>query len=126
MIARGTQLMVLKPGSILGAAEADVKRYQRNTRDPAEGETMPMVDRGRERYAFHRRHVRKAMRKENATGADIIMAALKDLERGRDSGKPMTRELYRDEELLRAAIGDFDDRDCHQAGSPEAVAAAGA
>ena len=94
MIPHGTPLMVLKPGSILGAAEADVKRYEWN----CSGENP-------RHYAFDRRHVRKAMRKGNATGADIIRAALADRERGLDSGKPMTRELYRDEALLRAAIG---------------------
>lgn len=102
MIPHGTPLMVLKPGSILGAAEADVKRYKWNK----SGENP-------QHYAFDRRHVRKAMRKDNATGVDIILAALADRERGLDSGKPMTRELYRDEELLRAAIGGGGERHLH-------------
>ena len=97
MIAHGTLLMVLKPGAILGAAEADVKRYEWNT----SGENP-------QHYAFDRRHVRKAMRNGYGKGFDIIVEALRDRERGRASGKAMTRELYRDEALLRAAIGESD------------------
>ena len=67
MIPHGTLLMVLKPGSILGAAEADVKRYKWNK----SWRSIP-----HQHYAFDRRHVRKAMRKDNATGVDIILAAL--------------------------------------------------
>ena len=97
MIAHGTLLMVLKPGAVLGAAEADVKRYEWNT----SGENP-------QHYAFGRRHVRKAMRNGYGKGFDIIVEALRDIERGRASGKAMTRELYRDEALLRAAIGESD------------------
>lgn len=96
MIPHGTPLMVLKPSSILGAAEADVKRFRRNT-DKLSQRTEP--------YAFHRVHVRRAMEKGYGQGFDIIVEALRDRERGLASGKPMTREVYRDEELLRQAIG---------------------
>ena len=71
MIPHGTRFMILKPGSILGAAEADVGRYQRNARSqPGDGGRV-------EHYAFHRLHVRKAMRNGYGKGFDIIVEALK-------------------------------------------------
>ena len=50
-------------------------------------------------YHFHRDHVRKA-----ATANDILRAAIEDPERGRESGKKLTRLLYADVEKLKAAL----------------------
>jgi hypothetical protein len=50
-------------------------------------------------YHFHRDHVRKA-----ATANDILRAAIADLEKGRQSSKKLTRLLYTDAELLKAAL----------------------
>jgi len=92
-IINGTLLNELKPSSILAAAEADVRRYRDNV----------SID-GNEPYAFHRVHVRRGMRHDHGAARDIIAAALVDIERGRQSGKRLTRELYRDVELLKKAI----------------------
>ena len=66
-IDHGTQLMQLKPSSILAAAEEDVVRFRRNT--------IPASD--CQAYAFHRMHVRRVLRKfPLAMGSDIIRIAL--------------------------------------------------
>ena len=67
-IDHGTQLMQLKPSSILAAAEEDVVRFRRNTNTEAWD---------CQAYAFHRMHVRRVMRKfPHAMGSDIIRIAL--------------------------------------------------
>lgn len=81
-IPHGTRIFVLPLTAIIDAARADAERYRRNR--GAEGD-------GFEVYAFHRRHVRKAMRRDGATGNDILRVALADPGRGLDSDK---RELY--------------------------------
>lgn len=91
----------LKPGAVRGAADADAKRYERNAKRYAHDHGSGG---GYEVYAFHRDHVRKAMRNGYGQGFDIIAEALKDRRRGLDSGKPTTRALYGAEELLQAAI----------------------
>lgn len=98
----GTELMVLKPSSIWQAAMADIGRRTNNRWDsgpPAEYQ----------HYAFHRKHVEKA-----ETANDIIRAAIADVEGsyGKDakpslgaaSGKPQTRLLYSNLDLLRKAL----------------------
>lgn len=99
----GTELMVLKPSSIWQAAMADLERRKKNRH---EGNGVPEEY---QHYAFHRTHVEKA-----ETANDIIRAAIADVEGsyGRDakpsigaaSGKPQTRLLYSNLDLLRKAL----------------------
>lgn len=95
----------LKPVNIMQAAEADVKRFVRNT-DPEKRWEIEV-------YAFHRRHVRDAV--ESTKGAEggvtfeaatakIIANAAADLDRGLMSGKKWTRRLYADQALLIQAL----------------------
>jgi hypothetical protein len=90
--AHGTELMVLKPSSLLGAARADFARKRRNVdRDFAAG--------GYEQYAFHRRHVRKAVDE-----MDLLIRALMDPVPGLESDKFNTRLIYGNAALLLSAI----------------------
>jgi hypothetical protein len=50
-------------------------------------------------YHFHRDHVRKA-----GSANDILRAAIAEPTKGRESGKKLTRRLYVDVELLKAAL----------------------
>ena len=50
-------------------------------------------------YHFHRDHVRKA-----TTANDILRAAIDQIEKGRESGKKITRLLYADAELFKSAL----------------------
>lgn len=90
----GTKLHELKPAAIVWAAEADLRRRTRNRTATADS----MVGAG-EHCAFHRYHVRKA---EHVT--DLLAVALRDRQRGLESGKRWTRLIYRDEALLEQAI----------------------
>lgn len=87
----GTKAFSLKASSIVSAAQADLNNKVRNA-EPA--------DDGKVRwYTFHRKHVRKA-----ESPAALLRLALGDRERGLESGKPNTRMIYGDEELLKAAL----------------------
>jgi hypothetical protein len=83
----GTSLHELKPISIIDAAKADLRRRQGNRGT------------GREHYAFHRLHVRKA-----SDPAELLAVALRDRQRGLTSGKRWTRLIYGDEPLLQRAL----------------------
>ena len=66
----GTKLMALKPASIVAAARADLARREDNRG------TVHKPP-GREHYAFHRLHVRKAV-----TANDLLAVAQRDRSRG--------------------------------------------
>jgi hypothetical protein len=85
----GTQLMMLKPCSLLRTAEADLVRRGRN--EATEAGTY-------EHYAFHRKHVKKAN-----TAAELISLAAAEPDIGLASAKYNTRLIYSDTELLLAA-----------------------
>ena len=97
LLERGTKAIELKPSSIVAAAKEDIKRCGRNATEGREA--------GHEywHYAFHRRHVHRAL-KAGGGPKEIITIALGDLERGRTSGKHWTRVIYKDEALLRQAL----------------------
>lgn len=88
----GTKLMELKPSSIWTAAMADMDRKARNAK-PSRG----LGD--YEQYAFHRRHVMKAI-----SANDLIRAAIKGISLGQASGKKATRLIYADVEILKRAL----------------------
>ena len=100
LLAHGTKAFSLKPHSILHTADEDLKRWARNYQRYHDGDQAGPV----ERYAFHRFHVRKAAKKDHATGRDVIACALANLAIGLESAKYHTRVLYRDEALLKAAL----------------------
>src|SRR5678815_1353898 len=89
----GTELMVLKPSSLLQAAEADLKRRARNS-DEAQTDAPSY-----EQFAFHRAHVRKAV-----DAHDLLVRALMEPGLGASSGKYNTRLIYSNGELLLRAI----------------------
>lgn len=98
-IPHGTVAFVLPPSAVLAAAERDIERFKDNTN--------PLALAGYQEYAFHRKDVRKACKKNAmVTGADIIREALAHLERGQTTTKYNTRMLYSDPGLLRRAIGE--------------------
>ena len=86
----GTKLMQLPPSAVVAAALADLRRRDHNN-DPS---LAPPY----EQYAFHRLHVRMAK-----SCAHLIELALASPDKGADSTKRLTRILYSDLELLRAA-----------------------
>lgn len=89
----GTALMILKPSSLVQAAQADMRRRERNA---SEAQTdNPSY----EPFAFHRTHVRKAVDAE-----DLLVRALMEPGLGRTSGKYNTRLIYSNGELLLKAI----------------------
>lgn len=98
----GTELMVLKPSSVLQAAKADMARRVRNAEIAAE-RTGPSWGRYAtgpyEHYAFHREHVRKAV-----DAHDLLARAMADPAPGLSSNKPNTRLLYGDSALLLDAV----------------------
>ncbi len=91
--AHGTELMVLKPSSLLATARADLKRWMRNAE---EAQTQSPAY---EHYAFHRKHVRRA-----TDDVDLLTRALMDPVPGLESGKFNTRLIYGNAGLLLAAI----------------------
>lgn len=91
----GTELMKLKPATIVQAAQADLKRKLRN----AETGKLAFGCEGYEHYAFHRRHVRRAV-----DVVDLLVRALMEPGPGLASAKYNTRLLYGDGGLILAAI----------------------
>jgi hypothetical protein len=85
----GTQLMSLKPSSLLHTAAADLARRKRNSAP---------LDGGYEHYAFHRKHVKKAN-----TAAELVSLAAAEPGVGLASAKYNTRLIYGDTDLLLAA-----------------------
>lgn len=86
----GTTLMQFKPEAIWRMAMSDWDLRAGN-----QGADVARM----KHYNFHRDHVRKAK-----TANDILRAAIKDIGKGRESGKKVTRLLYADEDLLRKAL----------------------
>lgn len=94
MLAKyGTLIASLSPANVLQAARADMRRKVRNA------SAAKFSDPSYEHYAFHRKHVRKAVDAE-----DLMTRALMDPSLGMTSDKFNTRLLYRDGALLFAAI----------------------
>ncbi len=89
----GTQLMELKPSTVLQAAREDIKRHRRNREAAVMGECSF------EHFAFHRMHVRKA-----ADAESLLVRALMEPGLGLASAKYNTRLIYSDGNLLVAAI----------------------
>lgn len=86
----GTELMVLKPASLIQAARADLQRRARNAEERAGSY---------EQFAFHRAHVRKAV-----DAHDLLVRALMEPGLGLASGKYNTRLIYSNGALLLKAI----------------------
>jgi hypothetical protein len=89
----GTQLVELKPSTVLQAAWEDVRRHARNK------EAASLGDCSFEQFAFHRRHVRKAV-----DALDLLVRAYIEPGIGLSSAKYNTRLLYSNERLLQDAI----------------------
>lgn len=89
----GTQLIELKPSTVLQAAAEDIRRHARNK------EAASLGDASFEHFAFHRKHVRKAEDVES-----LLVRALMEPGLGLASAKYNTRLLYSDGALLKAAI----------------------
>lgn len=87
----GTALHRLKPGMILQAAAADLKRFEHKRDGTLRDKFAP--------YAFHRDHVRAAH-----SPHELIEQALEEQERGLTSGKRQTRMIYGARELLWEAL----------------------
>ncbi len=95
----GTELMRLKPSNLVQAAEADIRKRQRNA---VEAQTdRPCY----EHFAFHRDHVRKATDVQ-----DLLIRALMEPGRGLASSKYNTRLIYADAGTLLAAIHSIRER----------------
>jgi hypothetical protein len=88
----GTELMVLKPSSVLATALEDLKRRDRNAHDSGAPDKY-------EHYAFHRKHVKKAV-----DARDLIARAVAEPGLGIASAKYNTRLLYGNSELLKLAM----------------------
>lgn len=100
----------LKPQNIVQAAEADMKRERRNQERAKLAKNNISLDGiGFEVYAFHRKHVRRAL-----TAHDLMVLALMDPVDGLRSAKDNTRLIYGDAGLLLQAL-----RVC-DAGNPRA------
>lgn len=93
LVEHGTKLMELKPSMVLQAAIEDVRRHARNR------EAASLNDHSFEQFAFHRRHVRKAV-----DALDLLVRAYVEPGVGLSSAKYNTRLLYSNERLLRDAI----------------------
>lgn len=93
LLEHGTKAFELKPSSLIAAAEEDLRRAKRNA-SPGKTEY--------EHFAFHRRHVAKAVK----TGAPkrIIELALADIDLGKSSGKHWTRVIYSNPDVLALAL----------------------
>jgi len=89
LMKHGTAAFQLPPSAIISAAEADLRRRERN------GGSPPY-----EHYAFHRKHVRKAL-----SALDLIERAKADVGIGQRSSKRGTRLLYRPD-ALEAALNE--------------------
>lgn len=89
----GTKLVELKPSIVLQAAEEDIRRHRRNKEAAEDG------DMSFEQFAFHRKHVRRAV-----DALDLLVRAYVEPGVGQSSAKYNTRLLYSDEHLLMAAI----------------------
>lgn len=85
--------MPLKPQNIVQAAEADLARQRRNA------EQAKHRDASYEPYAFHRKHVRRAMGVR-----DLMVLALMDPMVAEKTAKHNTRMIYGDARLLLDAI----------------------
>lgn len=96
LLDHGTKAIVLTPSSIVDAAREDLRRHDRNA-------AAATKDAEYEHYAFHRRHVAKAVKK-NPHPRSIIELALAELALGQESGKHWTRVIYSDAELLKKAL----------------------
>jgi len=102
MDVHGTKLMELKPSSILAAAEKDLQRRVDNLqlcKVSVDNSGYPFQF---QRFAFLAPHVRAAK-----SAADLLRRALRDAEdggRGILSHKRMTRLIYGQPDLLRAAL----------------------
>ncbi len=89
----GTTAGGLKPGSIISAAEADLRhRIENKTGSRPLGSYH--------HYAFHRAHVAKVSKADQPTVAVLIMKALAEPGLGVASGKKSTRLIYKDQALL--------------------------
>lgn len=97
----GTELMVLKPASLVKAAEADLARRMRNAHEA--GGQHPSY----EQFAFHRSHVRKAV-----DAQDLLIRALMEPGLGLASAKYNTRLIYSNGGLLRKAIDLACEKEC--------------
>jgi hypothetical protein len=89
----GTKLMELKPSMVVQAAEEDIRRHKRN-KEAAQWTGEPY-----EHFAFHRKHVRKAV-----DALDLLVRAYVEPGVGQASAKYNTVLLYSDDQLLMAAI----------------------
>lgn len=94
----GTRLFRLKPVNIIQAAEADLRLRRQKLEQRSEPSEAQISQRAP--YAFCSQHVRGAK-----SVSELLARALKDRDRGLGSGKRMTRVIYEDEEILRAAEG---------------------
>jgi hypothetical protein len=82
---------LLKPASIVTAAEADLElRQHQRSRVGEEPRSQP--------YCFHRRHVARA-----SCALELIDLAIRDRYTGVYGGKRITRIIYGDADLLWAA-----------------------
>lgn len=95
----GTELVKLKPSSVVQAAQADMRRRERNAVE-AQTDTPSY-----EQFAFHRDHVRKAVDPQ-----DLLIRALMEPGRGLASAKYNTRLIYGDAGVLLAAIHSIRER----------------
>src|SRR5216684_5512043 len=97
----GTQLMELKPSSILAAAEEDLRRRARNkiAYQDRENEVTTV---GYEQYAFLCCHVHRAKNVQQLLRLAIFDARSEE-KAGQRSSKRMTRLIYRWERLLQEA-----------------------
>lgn len=96
----GTELMVLRPGSVLAAAEADLRRRARNAETASARVASPNdASEAYEPYAFHRNHVRRAI-----DARELLTLALMDPLPGLQSDKDNTRLIYGNARLIASAI----------------------
>jgi hypothetical protein len=89
----GTKLIELKPSTVVQAAEEDIRRHRRNKEAAEDG------DLSFEQFAFHRKHVRKAV-----DALDLLVRAYVEPGVGLSSAKYNTWLLYSSEQLLQDAI----------------------
>jgi hypothetical protein len=90
--------MSLKPRNLIQAAEADLKRRERNRRRH-EGDWMGAEGDSFEHYAFHAPHVRRAKNAEH-----LLELALRRPAGAFKSKKKNTLLIYGDAELLARAL----------------------
>jgi hypothetical protein len=90
--------MTLKSRNLIQAAEADLKRRERNKRRH-QGDWLGPKGDTFEHYAFHAPHVRRAK-----SVNDLLRLALQHGGPALSSKKKNTRLIYGDEDLLAAAF----------------------